>query len=123
MSTVKGTKLPSIKPWRPSKSQASSRQGAVENAERQLTKPYGGDPLDIGKPPRVPPPVPGGGPAPVDDSDERRDAATRWLEQRRSSRGETPVADRRRRLEQFPHDICAGRRREGVDRRRVYVHR
>ena len=29
---------------------------------------------------------------PVDDSDERRDAAMRWLERRRSARGETLVA-------------------------------
>ena len=94
VSTVKGTKLPSLKPWRPVKSlKLISRQGAVKNAERQLTKPL------RARPPwtsasrrahhprcRVPPP------APVDDSDERRDAAMRWLERRRRSRGETLVA-------------------------------
>ena len=47
-------------------------------------------PFDIGKPPRVP----GGDVAlrPVDDSGERRDAAMRWLERRRTTRGETLVA-------------------------------
>ena len=94
VSTVEGRKLPSLKPWRPVK----SLKLLVVKAPSKMRKdnspnPYErATPLDIGKPPRVPPPVPGGGPAPVDDSDERRDAAMRWLERRRSSRGETLVA-------------------------------
>ena len=61
------------------------------SSPRYVTNPYlRATPFDIGKPPRVP----GGDVAlrPVDDSDERRDAAMRWLERRRSARGETLVA-------------------------------
>ncbi len=90
VSTVKGTKLPSLKPWRPIKNlkllvvTAPSKMRTEDDANPFVRS----TPFDIGKPPRAAP----GGPEPVDDSDERRDAAMRWLERRRSSRGETLVA-------------------------------
>ena len=48
----------------------------------------------------------------------------RWLERRRTSRGETLVAvTEEDDLNNSPHDLRAGRGREGVDRRGVHVHR
>jgi hypothetical protein len=84
VSTVNGTKLPSIKPWRPIKNlkllvvKAPSKMRKKDDEPNPYLR---ATPLDIGKPPPGP-----------DDSDERRDAATRWLERRRSARGETLVA-------------------------------
>jgi len=83
VSTVKGRKLPSLKPWRPIKNlkllvvTAPAKMRKEDEANPYLRA----TPFDIGRPPPGP-----------DDSGERRDAALRWLERRRSARGETLVA-------------------------------